>query len=133
MGVYPTITYEVFGLEKQGPDGQGSGRAVAILVRKIETAETITWQYFEGVKTTEIRHDCFCCSCTWPHGGWGLPTRDPHCRNHGWVGRRPCEEHKMNGTAYGPEDVGDVPMDWGGATSIMPDSVQKERASRGTK
>lgn len=42
----------------------------------------------------EERTDCFCCSCE-----LDSLSRDPYCRNHGWVGRRPCEAHKMAGSA----------------------------------
>lgn len=53
------------------------------------------------------RTDCFCCSCGEEGGS------DPHCRNHGWVGERPCETHNMPGTL---DDEGK-----------MPASVQKVR------
>lgn len=36
------------------------------------------------------REDCYCCSC-------GNGT-DPYCRNHGHVGRRPCDTHGMPGS-----------------------------------
>jgi len=41
--------------------------------------------------TVEKRTDCFCCSCG--DGGHGYQWTDPHCRNHGFSGRRPCELH----------------------------------------
>lgn len=43
--------------------------------------------------TVESRTDCFCCSC---HDNvYGYQGTDPHCRNHGFSGRRPCELHDM--------------------------------------
>jgi hypothetical protein len=51
------------------------------------------------------RTDCHCCSCS--VDGFAV---DPHCRNHGYYGERPCELHNMPGTA--------------GDDGIMPDSVQ---------
>lgn len=49
---------------------------------------------------------CFCCSCD-DH------NPDPYCRNHGFAGERPCEEHNMPGS-----------VDENGT---MPDSVQVVR------
>lgn len=41
------------------------------------------------------RTDCFCCSC--PPGSTAQEAyhgTDPHCRLHGWDGRRPCRQHR---------------------------------------
>jgi hypothetical protein len=56
----------------------------------------------------EKRTDCYCCSCD----DEGLA--DPYCRNHGWVGERPCDTHGMPGEA---DDFG-----------VMPVSVQRRLA-----
>jgi hypothetical protein len=36
---------------------------------------------------------CFCCSCTTVL----LYDVDPHCRDHGFDGSRPCEKHNSRG------------------------------------
>lgn len=59
---------------------------------------------------TEVRSDCFCCSC--PDDG----GHDPYCRNHGFAGERPCQTHEMPGQT---DDMG-----------VMPDSVEAVRARR---
>lgn len=64
---------------------------------------------------TEERTDCFCCSCYEDNYGTHEGS-DPHCRNHGWAGRRPCKDHNMPGTA---DDDGDMPI-----------SVQAENARK---
>lgn len=56
------------------------------------------------------RTQCFCCSCE------DTGRSDPHCRNHGFDGTRPCEVHEMPG---GMTDTG-----------VMPESVQEHNASR---
>lgn len=61
---------------------------------------------------SETRDNCFCCSC--PEFG----NSDPFCRNHGFAGTRPCEEHNMPGD-FDPD-----------MTDGMPRSVQAERASQ---
>jgi hypothetical protein len=64
---------------------------------------------------TEVdRTDCYCCSC--PEGEFGtLIGKDSCCRNHGWDGERPCEEHNL---------LGSVDSD-----GVMPATVQATRAS----
>lgn len=54
------------------------------------------------------RTNCFCCSCT------DTGASDPYCRNHGFAGERPCEDHKMPGQV---DEEG-----------RMPASVQSQRA-----
>ena len=51
---------------------------------------------------TDTRVDCYCCSCP------DIGMSDPHCRMHGWSGRRPCEIHQTPG-AYS-EEVGEMPV-----------------------
>lgn len=107
MGIYPEITYEAFGLQNQGPDGEPLLSCTRFIVRRIETPGLVVWQWAELVNQSEQRDNCFCCSCPEDVGA------DPYCRNHGWIGTRPCEEHKMEGQAT---EEGEMPL-----------SVQKKR------
>lgn len=93
MGIYPDESFE-----------KGSA------VRNGEQIETVVAYYhvpgftrvrvFEKVAEFEFRDDCFCCSCGERVGS------DPHCRNHGFAGRRPCQVHGMPGYA---DDDGRMP------------------------
>lgn len=62
------------------------------------------------------RITCFCCSCG------DRPGSDPACRNHGFAGLRPCEEHGTPGSVW-DEDFENGPRG-------MPDSVQVVRRVR---
>lgn len=94
MGIYPTNEWKV------------DGDVVTHIHSEPGLAITRTYTIaLVDIKT--VRTDCFCCSCN-KYGG-----RDAQCRNHGFYGRRPCEEHGMPGE-LDPADK-------------MPDSVQVER------
>lgn len=80
-----------------------------------------TYDDFSGLKVTTIyqpivtieeRDNCFCCSCS-------RDGDDAACRNHGYYGKRPCEDHNMPGSPW--EDTGE-----------MPESVQAMRKVRDT-
>lgn len=43
------------------------------------------------------RDSCFCCSC-YEDYYTGQMSTDPYCKNHGWVGTRRCEYHKLPGS-----------------------------------
>jgi hypothetical protein len=58
----------------------------------IQTPGLIRRRELTGGDWIEERTNCFCCSCD-PGGS----NADPCCRNHGWWGLRPCEEHRMPG------------------------------------
>lgn len=76
---------------------------------------------YRGAPQVE-RTNCFCCSCN--DYGDGLISSDPGCRNHGFAGTRPCEEHNMPGQEwddFGIENDPDV--------GKMPESVQVKRAA----
>lgn len=60
------------------------------------------------------RLECFCCSCHTDRSGY--VHADPHCRYHGFDGKRPCETHGMPG--YKTELTN---------TPRMPESVEKKR------
>lgn len=70
------------------------------------------------IKICEIRdrYACWCCSCGDREGS------DPYCRNHGFAGTRPCEQHGMEGAMVHPEDWDEE------GPPHMPESVQKARA-----
>lgn len=68
-------------------DGEGSQRL--IVTSEYPGIKTIT--VWEPTLVIEDRTDCFCCSCGDREGS------DSDCRNHGWDGRRPCDEHGMPG------------------------------------
>lgn len=80
----------------------------------------------EGVYTRSVtgqgwdfqRSNCFCCTCFHDDSGY-LPSSDPACRNHGFDGARPCQEHGMPGE---PDNAGH-----------MPASVQAHRAEHERK
>lgn len=82
-----------------------------------KTTWTETRQSAEGVYTRTVsatewefkRTDCFCCSCE--------SVLDPHCRNHGFDGERPCETHEQPGKMA---SLLNPPR--------LPESVQKQRA-----
>lgn len=59
-------------------------------------------------------NQCLCCSCS---DVSNLHITDPYCRNHGFAGSRPCEEHNSPGM---PDEEGN-----------MPESVQKRRSLNG--
>lgn len=63
---------------------------------------------------TDIRTDCYCCSCNLG----GSFYVDPYCRNHGTLGRRECETHQMSG---------DVPII---SIEKYTDQVKRERIRR---
>lgn len=79
-------------------------------IEEISTPGLVRRRELHGTDWTEVRSDCFCCSCD-PESS---STSDPACRNHGWAAERPCEKHGMPGAAY---DDGE-----------MPESVQAVRA-----
>jgi len=64
---------------------------------KVRTVTATEWEV--------THHNCFCCTCS--DLKW-----DPHCRNHGVDGVRPCTEHNTEGK---PDEQGNIPH-----------SVQKE-------
>lgn len=94
MGIYAWTTDE-----KQGD----------LLVRSVDGGYgmTVTTVY-QPILVIENRTTCYCCSCGDREGS------DPYCRNHGWAGTRPCEQHGMSGKV---DDDG-----------VMPVSVQQKRA-----
>lgn len=77
---------------------------------------TEEWDPFDGAKyRREVsatkwveyeRDDCFCCSC---HDDYhtGDVTTDVYCRNHGFAGKRACEDHNTRGTGKDMEPWGD--------------------------
>lgn len=100
MGIYPDTRWENLSTHGSGP----------CAVTKTVTQPGLTHiTVYVPVAVIEHRDDCFCCSCSSGNGG------DPYCRNHGWVGRRPCEHHGMPGQA--DED------------GYMAESVETKRAS----
>lgn len=105
MGIYPTHSI----VSKQtNPDGSQTW---------LETKTTPGLVQARWVTAApwhvEARTNCYCCSCP-DEGG-----QDPYCRNHGFAGTRPCEEHNMPGQeAEGPN----------GENLGMPTSVQQARA-----
>jgi hypothetical protein len=105
MGIYPTTNVEN---RAKHPDGTETWTEVyndfsGVIRRRQVKAE---------VWAEDERTNCFCCSC--PEFG----NSDPFCRNHGFAGTRPCEEHGMPGD-FDPE-----------MTEGMPRSVQVERAAQ---
>lgn len=100
MGIYPTTKIED---RAKHADGTETWTEVyndfsGVIRRRQVTA---------AVWIEDPRDTCFCCSCS----EWGT---DPHCRNHGFDGQRPCEQHNMPGAP--------------GLAGKMPHSVQAERA-----
>lgn len=104
MGIYPHVHLEE---KREGPH--------VFLIRTTTEPGLVTTEEFIRTTSFELRTDCFCCSCgdEWRGGG----GRDPYCRNHGFAGKRPCEEHRTNGE---PNEDG-----------VMPASVQEERKKHG--
>lgn len=78
-------------------------------IEEVRTPGLVRRRELTAGEWTEERSDCFCCTCA--HDG---QAADPNCRNHGWWGKRPCEDHSMPG-ATEPE------------TDVMPASVQVRR------
>lgn len=64
------------------------------LTVKRTTPEGTSTEIFVFVSREFKRETCFCCTC--PDQG----NTDPYCRNHGWVGERTCEEHKISGDDF---------------------------------
>ena len=93
MGIYPEVVWE---------------KVDEFHVKRTTTLPgVVKTETYALVASITVRDDCFCCSCG--------DSQDPYCRNHGFYGKRPCEEHKMSGSPI--ED-----------TDEMPESVQAERA-----
>lgn len=80
MGIYPSRTYETKG---------------NVLYETTEVPGLKTTRVFLLALEIEARDDCYCCSC----GDDEHIYPDIYCRNHGWAGERPCEVHKMPGSA----------------------------------
>lgn len=76
MALYGETTYE----------RQGNTLLVKISLPGIETVTV-----YQAVAVIENRTNCYCCTC--PEVGGS----DIHCRNHGFVGERPCDIHDMPG------------------------------------
>ena len=82
MGIYPDERYQK----------QRNGN----LVHTVNTPGLLVTTVYVPVVTIESRDNCYCCSC-FEADDQGT-QRDPYCRNHGWMGERPCEDHDMPGT-----------------------------------
>jgi len=95
MGLYPETSYK----------REGDSLIVTTTEPGLVREET-----FVLASAMEERTECFCCSC-------GDRGADAACRNHGFMGTRPCEVHNMPGVAW--EDTGE-----------MPESVQAARLAR---
>lgn len=52
---------------------------------------TRVWQLIVEI---EDRETCYCCSCG------ENPGHDAYCRNHGFAGKRRCEDHDMPGDEF---------------------------------
>jgi hypothetical protein len=100
------------------PDGSQSWKEYETEpgVIKLRTVYASAWAEVE-------RNNCFCCSCP-------ANNPDPHCRNHGWAGRRPCEDHKLPGTKYEQEHI-DNKTGSLLRVDVMPQSVQAYRREQG--
>lgn len=85
-------------------------------VKKMRTIYASEWVVIE-------RYDCYCCTCR-------NSNPDPHCRNHGFAGRRPCEEHLMPGKHYEQEHI-DRKTGAILRAEVMPQSVQAYRREQG--
>lgn len=92
MGIYPSESVE-------------TKDDTLILRRSLPGVEYVT--VYEAIVKIENRTDCFCCSCT-------DERTDAACRNHGFYGKRPCEEHGMPGYVWQDSDT-------------MPATVQEAR------
>ena len=101
MGIYPHITWD----RKLDKDLNW------VVVRTEETPGLKITEVYRRTTVVESRTDCFCCTCDLDQT---LPAHDAACRNHGYYGKRPCEEHNMPGYC------------WEGTTD-MPESVQAYR------
>jgi hypothetical protein len=103
MGIYPDRwNHDNYRLPDGGGEAWIESERTPGLVRRRQVIAT-EW--------TEIRTDCFCCSCGEREGDDGA------CRNHGGYGQRPCEKHNMPGQPW--QDTDD-----------MPESVQVYRRKR---
>lgn len=106
MGTYPERTIvEV----RRLPDG---GEVWEELERTPGLVRARTVQ--AGPWFVKKRTNCFCCSCDQDEDGY--IHHDFYCRNHGFAGLRPCEEHQMPGQKN--ED------------GYMPSTVQAVRAGQ---
>jgi hypothetical protein len=85
-------------------------------VKRLRTVYASAWAEIE-------RTNCFCCTCP-------ANNTDPHCRNHGFAGRRPCEEHNLPGTKYQQEHI-DNKTGSLFRVDVMPQSVQAYRREQG--
>lgn len=91
MGVYANITTSGHTRHADGTETWTETRTTPGLTHTREVTAS---------KWHEERDNCFCCSC--PEHAYA----DPFCRNHGFAGSRPCEEHSMPGT---PDEFGNMP------------------------
>lgn len=85
MGIYPTVTNQPL------PDD-------GLLVHT-STPEGKRFQIYTLTHDIFIRENCYCCTCENDYSG-----PDPFCRNHGWIGTRPCDIHGMPGDKDDPDD-----------------------------
>lgn len=83
--------------------------------RELRTVYASPWALVE-------RTDCFCCSCS-------DNNPDPHCRNHGWAGRRACGKHNQSGQDYEQEKINHTTGD---LYTVMetPQSIEEYRGGR---
>lgn len=72
------------------PDERWERKSETEWVRVVTTPGLEVRETFQRTLRIENRDNCFCCSC--PEYG-----TDVYCRNHGWAGTRPCEDHNMPG------------------------------------
>lgn len=111
MGIYPTVRIE----RLTSP----SSNEYDVLLRCITEPGLERVEIYRLEAVIVNRADCFCCSCGDREGS------DLHCRNHGWVGERPCETHDLPGMLAHPEDYGET------GEPYMPRSVQAITSGHG--
>ena len=107
--VEPSRQYEQLYIVRER---EGSQAGMRVTVQRRVTLEAVYERTVTAMPWEEVqRLDCWCCTCD------ERPGSDAACRNHGYYGKRPCEQHGTEG--YFWED-----------TDEMPESVQAYRANR---
>lgn len=101
----------------QTPDGAMSWKEYRTTLdgKELRTVYASAWSLVDRI-------NCFCCSCS-------DNNPDPHCRNHGFAGRRACEKHGTTGEAYTQETINHTT----GAieqTETMPQSIEQYQRER---
>lgn len=87
MGIYPHETIE--------------GKCSDVLKLQYKEPGLETVYVYQLITVIVDCTECFCCTC--PEGS----ESDVYCRNHGYYGTRPCEEHNMPGLE---NDEGHMPL-----------------------